>query len=555
MGKLWKHGFLIKKLPNDQFSIRQGDFTLMDGYVKENMFHLNLSLTKVHQSFLSKISECTLHNRAGHPNNVVLKHMFPQVKNPPFFEACAIGKSHQLPYKGKLRKAPYAGHTVYSDLSGKISPLTIGGGQYYLKFTNDFSNFKIVYILKNKSETCQAIKNYINQIKTTQNKPVRVMVNDNGGEYVSRDVQEFIDKEEIRMEFTAPYSPQQNSVSERENRSTLEKAQSLLFNCKLPASFWGEAIVTSVFLKNITPSLPAHTKTPFEIWYGKPFDLSRLQSFGCLCFVDIPKVKRHGKFSPTATKGIFLGYDNYKHNYRVMLPNGKITYSHDTKTISQKPHLSTKTAVPSIVNEEAIVQQSSLSAPWQPGWDILLTSNTAPKNVSSNLDQANILEGKRRRAKMTIINHLSKNPKSWNDAMRQPDKKEWVNALNNKLHNLTSRGVIKTVPLPSGKWAIGFSVQFKRKFYSDNNLVKKKVRICAQGFSQQPGVDYDNTFSPTGKSSSLRALLSISSNRKLEVHHMDTVAAFLNPSLNEEIYMKIPTFIKRTNENEVWKLC
>ncbi|MBW0488887.1 hypothetical protein O181_028602, partial [Austropuccinia psidii MF-1] len=193
--------------------------------------------------------------------------MFPHVRNPPFCEACAVGKSHQLPYKGKLRKAPYAGHTVNSDLSGKISPATIGGGQYYLKFTNDFSKFKTIYILKHKLETFEAIKNYVNQVKTTQDKPVKVMVNDNGGKYLSGDVQEFIDKEGIRMELTAPYSPQQNSVSERGNRSTSEKAQSLLFNCKLPASFWGEAIVTSVFLENITPSIPAYTKTPFKIWY------------------------------------------------------------------------------------------------------------------------------------------------------------------------------------------------------------------------------------------------------------------------------------------------
>ncbi|MBW0495259.1 hypothetical protein O181_034974 [Austropuccinia psidii MF-1] len=125
--------------------------------------------------------------------------MFPQVKNLPFCKAYAIGKSHQLPYKGKLRKAPYSGNTVHSDLSGKISPLPIGGGQYYLKFTNDFSKFKTIYILKKKSETCEAIKDYINQVKTNQNKPVKVMVNDNGAEYVSGDVQEFINKEGIRM--------------------------------------------------------------------------------------------------------------------------------------------------------------------------------------------------------------------------------------------------------------------------------------------------------------------------------------------------------------------
>ncbi|MBW0527472.1 hypothetical protein O181_067187 [Austropuccinia psidii MF-1] len=218
-----------------------------------------------------------------------------------------------------------------------------------------------------------------------------------------------------------------------------------------------------------------------------------------------------------------------------IIPSSMEDEDHFTKSTS----FNSNSSVPSVVNEEEIVQQSSLLAPQRPGRDILLTSNIAPKNVSSNLDQANILEGKHRRAKMTIISHLSKNPKSWDNAMREPDEKEWVNTLNNELHNLTSRGVIETVPLPSGKWAIDFSVQFKCKFDSDNNLVKNKVRICAQGFLQQPGVDYDNKFSPTGKFSSSRALLSVASSRKLEVHHMDAVAAFLNPSLNEEIYMKI----------------
>ncbi|MBW0534837.1 hypothetical protein O181_074552 [Austropuccinia psidii MF-1] len=245
-----------------------------------------------------------------------------------------------------------------------------------------------------------------------------------------------------------------------------------------------------------------------------------------------------------------------------MLLNGRITYSHDVifdenifpsppselgiipSSMADKDYFLKNTSSnsnnhpPSVVNEEAIAQQSSLLAPSRLGWDILLKSNTEPKNVFSNLDEANILEGKRRRAKMTIISHVSKNPKSWDDAMQQPNKKKWVNALNKKLHNLTSRGVIETVPLPLGKRAI----------------VKDKVRICAQGFSQQPGVDYDNTFSPTGKFSSFRALLYVARNRNLEVHHMDAVAAFLNPSLNEEIYMKIPTFIKRLNKNEVWKL-
>ncbi|MBW0534129.1 hypothetical protein O181_073844 [Austropuccinia psidii MF-1] len=115
--------------------------------------------------------------------------------------------------------------------------------------------------------------------------------------------------------------------------------------------------------------------------------------------------------------------------------------------------------------------------------------------------------------------------------MKQPDGMGFF--PNNKLHNLTSRGVIKKVLLPRGKREIGFSVQLKCTFDTDNRLVKNKVRACAQGFSQQPGVDYENTFSPIGKFSSMRALLAISSNNKLEINHMEAMEAFLNPSLKE----------------------
>ncbi|MBW0519869.1 hypothetical protein O181_059584 [Austropuccinia psidii MF-1] len=152
---------------------------------------------------------------------------------------------------------------------------------------------------------------------------------------------------------------------------------------------------------------------------------------------------------------------------------------------------------------------------------------------------------------MTVISHLPANTTLWNDAMKQADRMGFF--PNDELHNLTTRGVIKTVLLPRGKREIGFSVQLKCKFYTDNRLVKNKVRTCAQGFSQQPGVDYDNTFSPIGKFISLRALLAIYSNNNLEINHMDAMEAFLNPSLKEEIYLNITTFVRRNDKNKFWR--
>ncbi|MBW0587002.1 hypothetical protein O181_126717 [Austropuccinia psidii MF-1] len=191
----------------------------------------------------------------------------------------------------------------------------------------------------------------------------------------------------------------------------------------------------------------------------------------------------------------------------------------------------------------------------KPGWDYKLTSNQAPKHVSAEINVSNILSSKRQaHTAIHSIDSSSKNPTLWEEAMSLPDKPLWIGELKNKLNNLTSRGVIIETTLPRGSKPVGNSVQFKRKFDSNGKLIKNKIRICAQGFSQKYGIDYNDTFSPTGKFSSLRCLLAIAAHRSLEINHLDAVAAFLNPTLKEEIYMKIPNFLAMHSPGKVWHL-
>ncbi|MBW0553552.1 hypothetical protein O181_093267 [Austropuccinia psidii MF-1] len=159
--------------------------------------------------------------------------MYPGVKIPELCEACALSKLKQLPQVN----AP--GHTIHSDLSGKISPPSIGGGNDYLKLTDKFSRFKSVYILNKKSDTGAAIEDYVHEVERKHGNCVKVLVNDNGGEYLNSKLQEFLNKKGIKMQLTAPYSPKQNPISERGNRLTSEKARTLLFTSNIPTNFWG----------------------------------------------------------------------------------------------------------------------------------------------------------------------------------------------------------------------------------------------------------------------------------------------------------------------------
>ena len=118
-------------------------------------------------------------------------------------------------------------------------------------------------------------------------KKVRTFRTDNGGEYTSSQFENYLKAEGIRHELTVPKTPQQNGVTERLNQTLVEMARSMLLYSKLPKKFWGQAILTAVYLKNRTP-VEALNKTPFEVWHGKKPKVNHLRVFGSDAYVHVP---------------------------------------------------------------------------------------------------------------------------------------------------------------------------------------------------------------------------------------------------------------------------
>ncbi|MCI11517.1 copia-type polyprotein [Trifolium medium] len=130
---------------------------------------------------------------------------------------------------------------------------------------------------------------------------------------------------------TAPYTPQQNGVVERKNRTIMEMTRCLLHDKGLPKKFWAEAANTAVFLLNRLPTKALQKKTSFEVWYDNKPKLINLKIFGCLCFSYIPSVKRD-KLDKKAEPGIFVGYSSTSKAYRIYLPqSNKVIVSRDVK--------------------------------------------------------------------------------------------------------------------------------------------------------------------------------------------------------------------------------
>lgn len=128
------------------------------------------------------------------------------------------------------------------------------------------------------------------------------------------------DTDGIRTETTVAYTPSQNGVAERLNRTPVTKTRTLLSAAELPMKLWGEAVHTANYLKNLTPmDTDEGPKSPEEIWTGKKPGLGHLRTFGCAAYVYVPAAKRD-KLDKTAFKGIFVGYSQTTRQYRILNP-------------------------------------------------------------------------------------------------------------------------------------------------------------------------------------------------------------------------------------------
>jgi hypothetical protein len=145
---------------------------------------------------------------------------------------------------------------------------------------------------------------------------IKKIRSDNGTEFKNSQIEGFLEEEGIKHEFSSPYTPQQNGVVERKNRTLLDMARTMLDEYKTPDRFWAEAINTACYSINRLYLHRILKKTSYELFTGKNPNVSHFRVFGSKCFILI-KRGRNSKFAPKAVEGFLLGYDSNTRAYRV----------------------------------------------------------------------------------------------------------------------------------------------------------------------------------------------------------------------------------------------
>jgi len=193
--------------------------------------------------------------------------------------ACVEAKSHEVPYGSMTKKFTEPGELTHMDLWGKYDVTSIHGNTYYLLMVDDASRHITVEFLKAKSEAIARIKNYIAYLTTRDKTPCALQM-DRGTEFVNEELQTWCNSQGIKFQLTTPYSPSQNSVTERMNCTLVELAQVMLAASVLPEFLWEPAVTHAAYVRNLAYTRFLLHATPYQIWHRRKPNVTHLHEFG-----------------------------------------------------------------------------------------------------------------------------------------------------------------------------------------------------------------------------------------------------------------------------------
>ena len=158
-----------------------------------------------------------------------------------FCEECVLNK-HGTSIQKKAEfwtKQPLK--LIHTDICGPITLKSFSGKRYFIFFIIDYLRKTWAYLMKEKSEAFEVFKRFEVMVEKATGRHIKAVQSDRGGEYTSTAFMEYCEEQRIRRFLTASYTPQQNGVAERKNRTILDMVQSMLKSKRMPKEFWAES--------------------------------------------------------------------------------------------------------------------------------------------------------------------------------------------------------------------------------------------------------------------------------------------------------------------------
>ena len=202
------------------------------------------------------------------------------------------------------------------DICGPFDPISVGGNKYFISFIDDFSKKLWLYLIKEKFAAFTIFKSFKAHVEVENGCKIKILWSNGGGEYTSNEFRDYCRKNSIKQQFTTAYTPQQNGIAERKNRTILDMTRTMLKEKCLTKNFWAEAVACTAYLLNRCPSKSVKNMTPQEAWSDYKPSVSHIRIFGCIAYAQVPETKRK-KLDDRGEKCIFIGYSEELKAYKL----------------------------------------------------------------------------------------------------------------------------------------------------------------------------------------------------------------------------------------------
>jgi hypothetical protein len=424
------------------------------------------------------------------------------------------------------------------------------------------------FCLQNKSDSEDMLKKFVIQVGNQFNTSVKFVRHDGAKEFATNSIKQFYADRGIQQQVTVPYAHQTNGTAERAIRSIVTIGRSMLHHARLDKSFWAEAAMTAIYIKNRLPSPKSDTKTPFEMVNKSKPSVKHMRVFGCLAYVLTPKEKRL-KWDPKSRPGLFMGYEESSKAYRVYdIEGDKVVISRDvnfdeaviggtllndsaggmTDILNRLEDIEIEGTRPLSAFKYTGKRRSgaSESAEFPSSTEQTTDASSTEDDIGpeehtrrSSRQRTSPVEWWRASANMVEATDFSE-PTSFQEAVSGPDQVHWRNAIRAELKSMRLRGVFRAAKLPTGQRAIDTKWVFKIKRNADGTIDKYKARLVAKGFKQKYGIDYTETFAPVVKYVTLRMVIGLAKLFGWPIDQLDVVTAFLYGQMKELVFILIP---------------
>ncbi|GJW80969.1 retrovirus-related pol polyprotein from transposon TNT 1-94 [Tanacetum coccineum] len=394
--------------------------------------------------------------------------------------SCEVSKAKRSSFKSKtIPSSKGRLNLLHMDLCGPMRVASINGKKYILVIVDDYSRYTWTLFLRSKDETPEVLKDFLTMIQRNLQALVISVRTDRGTEFLNKTLNAFFKEEGIEHQTSTPRTPEQNGVVERQNRTLVEAARTMLSASKLPLFFWAEAIATACYTQNRSIIIPTHEKTAYHIINDRKPSIKHLYIFGCTCYLtrdgeNLDKMKEKG--DPC----ILVGYSTQSKGYRV--------YNKRTRLIVESIHLRfdeiKEMSETSVANDTSGLELDLLFGPL---YDEFFNDGTSRVNKSSSPTDNSAPQD----------THPSTNihPTS------EPSTPTNVHAEEN-----------------------------------NDNQAEFTNPFC----TPEEGIDFEESFAPVARLEAVRIFVAYAAHKSFPIYQMDVKTTFLNGPLKEEVYVAQP---------------